>query len=84
MVTTRQNLFKIICKVFVVIFANIFGMTYLQSLHQLIIMFTLHHECIQLDRQGLNFPHQTGISGSGDVDELLQLAVFRLEGFKIC
>lgn len=68
------------------VFVNINAVviTYYQDLHQLIIVFTLHPECAQLGRQGLHFPCQTHISGSGDVSDLLQLVVLDLEGFKIC
>lgn len=68
------------------VFVNINAViiTYYQDLHQLIIVFTLHPECAQLDRQGLHFPCQIHISGSGDVSDLLQLVVLGLEGFKIC
>lgn len=68
------------------VFVNINAVviTYYQDLHQLIIVFTLHLECAQLGRQGLHFPCQTHISGSGGVSDLLQLVVLHLEGFKIC
>lgn len=58
--------------------------TYHQSFHQLIIMFTLHLEGAELDRHRLQFPRQADISGSGDINVLLQLVVLSLEGFIVC
>lgn len=47
-------------------------------------MFAFHLEGTELDRYRLQFPRQADISGSGDVNDLLQLVVFSLKGFIIC